>query len=175
MTATRSRSWLLSLGLLAISALSGCAGIGTQFRPVAEPTDGARARLRVIGGGAFIKAVPGKSCIDWSSPGAGTVIGGIVGSNGYRGRSLGMPDAPAKMDEAAELTVAAGEPFTLALVTGSESSLSCFIAGSFVPEAGKDYEARMQLDVRNKMCTMRLAEIGANYHPLPVQRAKSCD
>ena len=173
----RNKTWTggtTVLAFLLLSSLSGCGGMPIQFTKAAEAQDGPRARLRVLEASAFIDGIPGKSCVDWDTPGAGTVVGGLFGSRGYRGRSLGIPGGPADKDAAAGLAVAANVPYTLVLSTGPESSVSCRVAGSFVPEADKDYEARMRLDLRNKVCSMQVVELGALPRPVPVQRAERC-
>lgn len=59
--------------VLIMSLLSGCASITTQFIQMAEPADGARARVRVVAN-MLVKGVPESSCLDWSKPGAGTIL-----------------------------------------------------------------------------------------------------
>lgn len=131
---------------LMVTLLAGCGALPMQFKAAEEPTDGDRARLRVIADG-FVRAVPGKRCIDWSAPGAGTVFGGIVGSSGYRGRSLGMPAGrQLSNDSKAEMYVAANRPITLVYMLGPENRYRCSVAFSFVPEKAQDYEASIQVD-----------------------------
>lgn len=77
--------------LLPLCALSGCtylSAVGTQFKKMEEPQDGERARIRVVGNYVAMRGTPGSSCMDYRKKGAGTVIGGFIGSTGYRGRSL---------------------------------------------------------------------------------------
>ncbi|WP_296223556.1 hypothetical protein, partial [Ralstonia sp. UBA689] len=123
--------------------LAGCSGLGMQFTNMSEADSSDRARLRVISNG-FVKGIPGRDCVDWSAKGAGTLWGGIVGSSGYRGRSLSMPDAPSK--DVAELYVEANQPITLVFQTTPESWYQCSVAASFVPKANQDYEARFDLN-----------------------------
>ncbi|MCL2076569.1 MAG: hypothetical protein FWH15_09090 [Betaproteobacteria bacterium] len=164
--------------------LAGCASIGTQFKAFEEATDGDRARVRVIGN-ALVKAVPNKSCADWSAPGAGTVLGGIVGSSGFSGRSLGMPPSHnmPKVDKTefsswfyvavgetvehvslslhatkvnlAEFYVEAGKPVTLTLMTTPESNRQCNLSLTFVPDKDKDYEATMLVDYGSMFSSAR--------------------
>ncbi|MBN6208261.1 hypothetical protein [Ralstonia flatus] len=152
------------------SALSACSSLGTQFKSAEEAADGPRARLRVSGN-VLVKAVPNKDCIDWSAPGAGTVLGGIVGASGYRGRSLGMPGAE-KLGRApmGELYVAAEQPFTLVLLTTPESRQQCSVAATFVPKADVDYEARLVLE--KGACVASVSNVSGE--PVRLTRAQAC-
>ncbi|WP_247394671.1 hypothetical protein [Ralstonia pseudosolanacearum] len=130
-------------------ALTGCGAVGiakTQFRAVDEPTDGERARVRVIANSP-VKAMPNRDCIDWDAPGAGIAAAmGPLGSSGYLGRLIGMPDGEQyRRGSTAEFYVAAGQPYTLVLITGPESSTQCSAGVSFVPNANTDYEATLLL------------------------------
>jgi len=101
-----------------------------------------RARVRVMANN-FVTAIPNSSCIDLSIPESGTIFGGIVGSSGYRGRSLDMPPgmSNAYTDGQGEFYVAANEPLTLNFFPTPEVRNACNIALSFVPEKDQDYEA----------------------------------
>ncbi|MDR2837354.1 MAG: hypothetical protein LBV49_02105 [Azonexus sp.] len=70
----------------------------------AEPTDGDRARVRMVGGVSF--AVIPKECLDWDPLGYGS--GGKL-----FGRSLGMPSGRASAEKKAEFYVEAGKPISL--------------------------------------------------------------
>lgn len=171
-----SRSFLLMAAtFVAALFLSGCADLSTQFTKMAEAQGGERARLRVVAN-QLVKGIPGKDCVDWSSPGAGTIFGGIVGSSGYRSRSLNMPQGQYRMDSSnfGEMYLEAGKPFTLVLITTPESRVSCSIAGTFIPEANKDYEAGVHVDVRNRRCSMHLYELGEPNKEIAIQEAKRC-
>ncbi|MFV8630664.1 hypothetical protein ACNRDB_14445 [Ralstonia pseudosolanacearum] len=152
------------------SALSACSSLSTQFKSADEAVDGPRARLRVSGN-VLVKAVPNKDCIDWGAPGAGTVLGGIVGASGYRGRSLGMPGAE-KLGRTpmGELYVAAEQPYTLVLLTTPESRQQCSVAATFVPKADVDYDARLILE--KGACVASVSTVsGASVQ---LTRAQSC-
>ncbi len=156
--------------ICAAGALSACGSLSTQFRTADEAVDGPHARLRVSGN-VLVKAVPNKDCIDWDAPGAGTLLGGIVGAGGYRGRSLGMPGAE-KLDRASmgELYVAAEQPYTLVLLTTPESRLQCSVAATFVPKADVDYEARLVLD--KGACVASVSTVSGD--PVRLNRAQAC-
>ncbi|MBV8250347.1 MAG: hypothetical protein JO200_18100 [Comamonas sp.] len=149
----------LATAFMTVISIAGCGSIGTQFTTLAEPDSGDRARVRVVqAASAFVRAVPGKSCLDWSTPGAGTVIGGMVGASGYKGRKLDMPGTDlSKQFTSAEMYVAANKPITFAMLTGPESSLSCSVAAAFVPEKDKDYEVFFGMDRR--VCVARVVSL----------------
>jgi hypothetical protein len=169
MNAPRPVASLLFLALLVPSACSGV--IGSVFRKAAEPTGGDRARLRVVSNG-FVKAIPGKGCIDWSAPGAGTVFGGRLSSS-YRGRSLNMPGTPLKRDDSAELYVEAAKPIVLEVVS-NRGIYSCQLAVTFTPEAGKDYEARMVHVRERKFCEAQIVSLTDPQETVPISAVWYC-
>lgn len=137
-----------ALCLLA-TALTGCGNIAAvkSFNtPYASPTSGDTARLRVVANG-MVRAVPGKDCVDWYSPGAGVIA---VPQNGFadrNGEMLGMPAGVAVNggDAVSEVLVPAGKPFTLHFLDGGRSASygsvqNCLGMFSFVPDKGADYE-----------------------------------
>lgn len=158
--------------LLFFVMLTGC-GMGAQFRPFAEPKDGPQARLRVISH-EYVQAIPGRDCLDGKQRGTGTVLSGWLTSKGYRGRSIGMPDAPADPKTAAEFMVAANEPITISMLNSVPNGGGCNVSGSFTPEEGKDYELRAQMERGGNYCSLKLAEIAPIPRPLPLQRAQVC-
>jgi len=167
--------------LFFVAVLGGCGSLETQFKQASEPMeDQPRARLRIIAN-SLVKAVPGKSCIDWSSPGAGTVFGGGFGSSGYKGRTLNMPYPPnVKKSEMGELYVSADKPLTLAFLTTPEGISSggrtyhCQVSGTFIPGKDKDYEASLILDPAKSQCFFGLTELGENRSPVPITSASLC-
>lgn len=78
------------------ASVAGVAGCGTAAKLrsfsslYAEPTDGPVAQLRILANG-MVRAVPGQSCVDWRSPGAGIMIVPRKGFTSHNGRDLGMP------------------------------------------------------------------------------------
>ena len=154
-----------------IIALSACSSLSTQFTKAEEPKDGQKARLRIVAN-MLVKAVPNKSCIDWSAPGAGTVFGGIVGSSGYRGNKIGIPGAEKYKKSSGEMYIAANQPFTLVLLSTPDSRYRCSVAGSFVPEANKDYEA--SVSINSRVCEIRIIGLSDGNKPVDVQKANEC-
>lgn len=165
----------LTLISLLTLVLAGCAALSMQFKLFSEPKENEpQARLRVLANG-FVKAIPNKSCIDWDAPGAGTVFGGIVGSSGFKGRSIGMDNPRGyRAERAAELYVAAGKPLVLAFSTGQENMYVCQVAGTFVPEENKEYEAELILSESNRKCQFTLREIGEKERSIRVEYAGTC-
>lgn len=166
------------LSLAAILALSACGSIGTQFTKMSEPTDGERARVRVVAN-MLVRGVPEKACLNWKQDGAGTVFGGIVGSSGYRGRSLKMPNPNNfKGRSMGEMYVRAGKPVTYALSNTPESRMRCNIAVTFTPEANHDYELTMNTNrsgAFESRCSAQVTDItNGGSTPVPLQRASAC-
>lgn len=137
----------------------GCGSLGTQFTTVAEPDSGDKARVRVVRAApAFVRAIPGQDCLDWSAPGAGTVIGGMVGASGYKDRKIDMPvSALSKQYTSAEMYVAANKPIVFAMLTGPDGRLSCSVSATFVPEKNKDYEVFFGMD--RKVCVANVVSL----------------
>jgi len=163
----------LTIALSWIFILSGCTDIRTRFSTVTEPLDGNRARLRIIAN-SLVKAIPGRDCVDFDAKGAGTAFGGTIGSRGVRYKSLGMPSPPDDPSLYGEMYVAAGLPFTLAFIAPPQSPYQCSFAMTFVPETGKDYEARMFFDLSAKKCTATLTLLGEEYRSVPFRSARAC-
>lgn len=159
------RPFLLASAL----ALASCASMSMQFTKFEESTSDERARLRVTSD-ALVKGVPAHRCIDWSAPGAGTIFGGIVGSSGFRGRSLGMTDPADK--SAAELYIDANKPLTLVLATTPESRYQCTVAASFIPAKGKDYHAAFI--VEPSICQIRIVSADEPKTPVGLTKANPC-
>ncbi|MDR2239547.1 MAG: hypothetical protein LBE33_03825 [Zoogloeaceae bacterium] len=163
----RNFFWVPSIFLL-----FSCASISTQFTPFEEPASGDRAKVRVIGN-ALVKAIPGKNCVDWSTPGAGTVLGGIVGSRGFHGRSLGMPPGrDASKVDTAEFYAEAGKPITLVVMTTPEFRYECSATVSFIPEKDKNYEAQMMVYLTK--CSADVITLDAPWGIVTGKPAKSC-
>ena len=160
-----------------LALLVGCGALTAQFKQAEEAKENQpRAKLRIIAN-SFVKAIPNKDCIDWEAPGSGTVFGGIVGSSGYRGRSLDMPLPPSSVNPAGmgEMYVAANKPITLVFETGPDSSYFCSVSGSFTPEKEKNYEATLVLDIPKNKCFFRLNELQETRIPIKISEAKSCN
>lgn len=129
--------------LFSVLLFSGCSSFSTQFSKLKEPISGDMARVRVHAN-MLVKGIPNSDCVDWSKPGAGTIFGGLVGSSGYVGRSLDMPNPhflPRK--SSAEFFVTADEPVVFTLLNTPESRMNCSISVTFTPEKDRDYELLM--------------------------------
>lgn len=169
---------ILSIGLTA------CAAVGTQFAKMEEAQSGERARVRVAAN-MLVKAVPESSCLDWSKPGAGTIFGGIVGSSGYRNRTIGMPNPNGlKGRNSGEFYVSGGKPFAFQLTNTPESRMRCGIDATFVPQAGHDYEITVTTEIlqssglfapKRSLCAARVTDItNGQNQPVEIRRADSC-
>lgn len=167
---------MIAILILSSSLVTGCSEITTQLKPMEEPIGGSRSRLRVISD-TFVKAVPERDCIDWSSHGAGTVFGGMAGSNGFRGRSLGMPNPPSTdLSTIAELYITADKPITLFYNYGGgvQGGYHCSFAVSFKPNIGKDYEAKFQFDEKSRQCFVIVRTLGQIQETVQVTSAQQC-
>jgi hypothetical protein len=167
----------ISLGLLAV-ALSGCGNIAAvkSFNtPYGSPTAGDTARLRVIANG-MVRAVPGKDCVDWYSPGAGVIAVPQKGFADRNGESLGMPTgaAVAQGDVVSEVLVPAGKPFTLHFLDGGRTSYNsvtnCLGMFYFVPQKGADYEVVLR---GYSGCGVKLQQLGVDQ-PVQATKAEYC-
>ena len=167
----------LSLCLLTI-ALCGCGNIAAvkSFNtPYGSPTSGDTARLRVIADG-MVRAVPGKDCVDWYSPGAGVIAVPQKGFADRNGESLGMPKGATAMqgDVVSEVLVPAGKPFTLHFLDGGRGSYNsvtnCLGMFYFVPQKGADYEVVVH---GYSACGVKLQQLGAEA-PVQVTKAEYC-
>lgn len=166
------------LPVLLVGLLSACGSVGTQFVKMAEPADGERARVR-IAANMLVRGVPESECNDLSKEGAGTVFGGIVGSSGYRGRSLDMPNPNNFSSRSAgEMYVRAGKPVTYVLSNTPESRMRCNIAVTFTPKAGRDYELAMQTErsgMHRSLCSAQVSDItGGRVQPVEIRRTGVC-
>lgn len=164
--------------LLLSTLLIGCAGIGTQFTKMSEPQSGERARIRVAAN-MLVKGIPNSACIDWSKKGAGTIFGGIVGSSGYRGRSLGIPNPEGLSPRnSGEFYAVANQPITLVLLNTPDSRMRCSISGSFTPVAGKDYQvdlATSEVSMVKSRCEMRIREVTPTGSvPISIKQVSDC-
>lgn len=159
--------YLKFMGVVAIAMLAGCGNIAvvksfsTKFE---SPTEGETANLRVVTNG-MIRGVPDSACINWYLPGAGV----IAAKDGFAHRNdedLGMPESKwtAAMSKAnfytTEVRVPAGKPLSLDFIGYGRvtpyAREQCFVARSFVPQPGQNYELVMIED--GSMCRSRLVE-----------------
>lgn len=160
-------------------ALAGCGTIATvrSFSTAyVEPTTGDLARLRIRSNG-MVRAVPGKTCVDWRTPGAGVMLAHRKGFANLNDRDLGMPQevyySPKDLsrrvysvissERSTELRIAADQPITLNFISdGSPQGgniYRCASAISFVPERGMDYEIVFFDQGIGSRCTADLTRI----------------
>jgi hypothetical protein len=167
----------ISLCLLAV-VLAGCGNIAAvkSFNtPYGSPTSGDTARLRVIADG-MVRAVPGKDCVDWYSPGAGVIAVPKEGFAERNGETLGMPASAPVMqgDAVSEVLVPAGKPFTLHFLDGGRSSYNsvtnCLGMFYFVPQKGADYEVVVR---GYSACGVKLRQLGVEQ-PVQTTKAEYC-
>ncbi|MDG6895590.1 hypothetical protein [Volucribacter amazonae] len=165
--------------LLSIIGLSACSAIGTQFTKMSEPTTEQKARVRVHAN-MLVKGIPESSCVNWSKTGAGTIFGGLVGSSGYRGQVIGMPNPnQLQSSNSGEFYVAGDKPFTMMLLNTPESKMLCSIAITFVPETGHDYEIQMATSLienrKRSICAAQVHDItNGQYQAVPIKEAPKC-
>lgn len=158
--------------LLFVLLLTGCGTTKTQFSPMAEPMAGDRARLRVITNWA-VRGFPGLPCVDFHSPGAGTAIGGLLGTDGFKNRSLGMPAGMASPDmKSGEMYIEAGKPITLFLA--SDQPLYCQVGMTFVPQKDQDYEAQLVLDRPSASCSANVISLSEPATKIEVRSVGFC-
>jgi hypothetical protein len=166
--------------LLIVALLAGCgniANVRSFSTPYVPPTTGETAKIRVISNG-MLRAVPNSTCIDWRLPGAGVMVVPQKGFANLNNQDLGMQQSAASKILLAragvvssELYVAAGKPIVLHFmgtgstrISGSGASMTtirnaCNKGVSFVPEAGKEYDASF---VENgSICSIQMGEVGA--------------
>ena len=148
---------LLQLSGFVVGAvlLAGCGNLQTVksfSTPYKEPEGGERARIRVVSDG-MVRAVPQSACVNWRLPNAGVMVADIKGFADQNNKSLGMPantaavprhDAPTVVGE---FYVPANQPLALAYLSNGGrikfgAHYQCKVNKTFVPQAGKDYEAR---------------------------------
>lgn len=154
---------------------TGCASQMTtqQLYAMKEPVGGSQSRLRVIADSGVV-AIPERDCLDWSAEGSGTAYAnGMLGSKGFQGRSLGMPNPPSSdLSSMGEMYIAADKPITLHYLYNG--SYRCIISVSFTPKAEKDYEAMMKYDSKLNTCYALVSTLGLTREPVQVTRAERC-
>lgn len=163
--------------LIAFGVISGCGNIAVVrsfSTPYAEPVDGEMARIRVISDG-MVRAVPGKTCVDWRSPGAGVMVSAQKGFANLNGRNLGMPKNISRYIEdpesqgivQSELRISAGKPIVLNFIgqghAFSGHKHACHESMSFVPKAGAYYEALFLES--GSYCLSEISELASSTIP----------
>lgn len=190
---TRRARWI-PVGAFMLVSLVGCSTLGgflqSEFSRYAEPADGPRAYLRLMGS-RNVKLYPNSNCVSVTVPGSGYPAGPQMG--GQRKRDVGMPKAAEMPKHYVEVAARAEERITAAFSFYSESytpgipgtgapgtrrSAGCFAAGSFVPVAGENYEVTS--DWRRDGCSVKVARLVATPAgnlrrvPVPSEVAQRC-
>lgn len=153
------------------------------------------ARIRLFGqNGMGVKYYPNSACYGGNSVtvsgGVGDAFSSFLGS--VSNTSIGMPETPYSGKPSArngifsktffrEYKISANQPLTIKLDFQSNPGLRynyCkTIVGTFVPEAGKDYE--ISLDIKGGMCVPVLSELqntadGVILQPVVATKAERC-
>lgn len=132
--------------LFTVFAVAGCSMVNgivqSELSSYAEPVDGAIAHLRLIGS-RNVKVYPASTCLGTGVVGSGYPAGPQWG--GQRRRDLGMPKLVGTPRHFVEIAARSGEPIAMAFEfyrdsTPQHLSSHCYAAGSFVPEAGGQYD-----------------------------------
>lgn len=143
--------------LASIGLVAGCGNIATVrsfSTPYTEPSGaGDVAQIRVITNG-MVRAVPGQTCINWRSPGAGVMVAAQKGFANLNNHDLQMPKAQSETTvlisgdssiARSELRVSANTPVTLNFMSqgyiSGPNRYSCQKSLSFIPKHGENYEA----------------------------------
>jgi hypothetical protein len=166
--------------VISLIALSGC----TLFTPKAsEPTDGLRARVRVIGGGGDLVVSPARQ--------PGEIHGSFVAHSflypGAR-QKLGMPDRDQRTGSADEYYVVGDQDVRVyfkydVILPGDKFTPGrrekCGpIDGEFHAAAGMDYEVSASFDPQHGGCVINVTSIVSKdgcavaFLPVPIQRRK---
>ncbi len=150
-------SHISQLGALAfVSALTGCGNIATMqsfSTPYQEPSGSDLAQLRVFTNG-IVRAVPGQSCINWRSAGAGVMVAAQKGFANLNNHDLQMPKRLAENNFSvtgnskfarSELKITANAPITLNFISigylSGVNKYACHKSLFFIPKSGENYEA----------------------------------
>ncbi|WP_171962504.1 hypothetical protein [Bordetella trematum] len=167
--------------LVALAACGTAAKLKSFSSLYAEPADGPVAQLRIYANG-MVRAVPGKACIDWNSPGAGIMIAPRAGFVNHNGRDLDLPknlhvykpvSTLGKLITT-ELRASAEQPISFSFDSEGYRSgnhrRSCNITFSFVPKPDANYQ--VLLADTGKECRIEVSElrpIGNRFDLIPIE------
>ena len=159
------------------AVISGCNWFGdlrqSELSTYEEPSDGATARVRLIG--SRPKVYPNSDCVSVNVANSGYPQG--LKLWGPAPRTLGMPQSPDTPRNVIEVVARANVPMTISFqyarssytpgpagtgAPGTNRSAHCTIARTFVPEAGADYEVR-GLWFGNSACAVEVTELVTTY------------
>ena len=158
--------------------VAGSAPAASESEASAKAAEAGSARIRLFGRNGFIvDFFENSMCFGGD---AKTSVSGSLGStfSSFLGKqksvSLGIKDTPNTLSMASkdapfskgyfrEYKVAAGQPLTLKMSYALPQAMSCGPIGkTFIPQAGKDYEAILDVDFRARRCTVGVQEVQAN-------------
>lgn len=168
--------------LVGAALLAGCgniANVRSFSTAYSEPVSGPMAKIRIISNG-MVRAVPNSQCIDWRLPGAGVMVVNRAGFAKVTQQDLGMQKTERTRLSlqrpgvaSSELAIQAGKPIVLhfmgmgtTTMRGSGSTftttrVACNKGYSFVPEAGKEYEANF---IENgSICSIQMGDLAAKH------------
>jgi hypothetical protein len=156
----------------------GSGGSGVFSGPSVTPFPEAKktasnARLRVVSREGVVRAMAQKACLDDSASDTNVILGG---KGDLQGQSRSMPEPERIGDNPfAELYITAGKPFVLSFQVGPESRARCALAGSFIPQEGKDYEAYATMSEGKCALTVRIRNLASGlWKPERLTPAKNC-
>lgn len=189
----------LAPGLVAITLISGCAVKGNVA--VIEPTEGARARIRVaaldegpIRSYRGVRAYPGSQCTGRDVPGSGNAVNPTMGfAKTLNDQRRGMPSTANSQDSdlrKAEFYARADQPIALAYFRAPSQSVSvsagvqttttsrdaCSLGVQFTPEANADYEIVFDAARSCRLLAYQLIQAEGQVVPKPIdiQVAPAC-
>ncbi len=192
-------SLYLAPGLIAITLISGCAVKGNVT--VVEPTEGARARIRVaalddapMGSYRGVRAYPGSQCAAQSVPGNGNVVNPTMGfEKTLNDQRRGMPATVHSHDNdlrKAEFYATANQPIAITYVRVPSQSVNvaggmqttttyrdgCSHGVQFTPEANADYEIVFDAARSCKVLAHQLIQTEGRVvaRPIDMQAAQAC-
>lgn len=131
----------LVLGLVLLGGCGTFSNVASFSTPYKSEVADEGARVRVVSDG-MVRAVPGRDCLDWRSPGAGVMVSAEKGFAERNGESVGMPvgDRLPSGFVSSEFTLAVGKPVAFHYIGPSQLGRQCFGSMTFVPKAGTDYQ-----------------------------------
>lgn len=165
--------WMMLLG--------GCGQIATVHSlstAYTSPSAGETARLRVVSDG-MVRAVPGRDCLDWNTPGAGVMVSARPGFADRNGEQLGMTGPVYSWAGAvsSELVIAANTPIAFHYLGQTTPDRQCFNTLTFVPRPGVDYQLQSSTSAQ---CAIHLQELPAGatqwvaVTPAPAGKLSMC-
>lgn len=145
--------------LIGVMILAGCTIVGeikAGLSTYEEPTDGPRARLRLVSDQTAPFVYPARACIDPDAAGSGVAPDSRPGMrSALKYRTIGMPNVAVAGGRAmTEIYAQGDEPITFTLTAGGCGQYSCPLdkiekatctqSRTFIPEASVDYVASIR-------------------------------